>query len=706
MCEPMIRGVRWQRWAFTALIAVGAASLVAAGAFVFAASERFGLDSLLWLAVGVAPIYATGVFAYLKAPDHPTTRRLLVTGSVYALAMVPEMLLLLLHGREGVAPWIAVAAKLTVQESLLVTVVAGTAMIALFPDGRYERRFERRILRGLWVLLLLPPLAVASAPQMSYSQWHVLGEFTNPFALGLLAPLGAVVAGLATWSWLAFIAGPALLVLRYRRASPERRLQIKWILLWALVLGMYSVTDFLLRLFGVVPDLLSDEAWSYVSFPLFVLAPAAVLIGLFRHRIIDVDLVIRKSLVYGALWLLIALAYVGGAAALGIAAGSRLPVGLAVLLTIAAAMLFQPARRRLERLADRWIFGERVTGYELLSRFGAALEQTVDVEELLPRLVDTVRRGLGLRWARVTLSLGPFPSPRRAASGIDPQADASPELAIPLSHRGEMLGTIECGPKTEGAFSEQDRELLEDVARQAAMGIRNVRLAAELSARLAEIEAQAAELAASRARIVQAQDAERRRIERNIHDGVQQEIVALMARARLARNQLARDPGLAAATLSQLQAEAGLILEGIRELAQGIHPTVLSDRGLVAAVEDRAQRMPIDVRVTVEPQLRHRRFAAEIEAAAYFVVSEGLANVLKHARAGRAEVSLSAPNGRLQVEVVDDGTGFEGAGASGSGLSNLADRVAALSGELIVDSRPERGTRLAASLPGGEADDA
>ncbi|HEV8420744.1 MAG TPA: histidine kinase [Actinomycetota bacterium] len=696
--------MRWHRWAFTALIALGAASLVAAGALPFAAPERLGLlDSLLWLALGVVPLYATGVFAYLKAPSHPTTRRLLVTGSLWALSMAAENLLLFLHGREGAAPWIA-AGKLTAQGSILVAVVAGTAMIALFPDGRYERRFERRILRGLWALLILPPLAVVSAPRISYTEWHVLGEVANPFALGPLAPLGTVIAVLATASWLAFIAGPTLLVLRYRRASLERRLQIKWILLWGLLVGVASVADFP-RLFGLGPDLLSDKVVGYMALVLIAAFPAAVLIGLFRHRLIDIDLVVRKSLVYGALWLLIALAYVGAAAALGIAAGSRLPVGLAVLLTIAAAMLFQPARRRLERLADRWIFGERMTGYELLSRFGAALEHTVDVEELLPRLADTVRRGLGLRWARVTLSLDPLPAAGgRAASGIDPEAEASHELAIPLSHQGETLGTIECGPKTEGAFSEQDWELLEDVARQAALGIRNARLTAELSARLAEIEAQATELRASRARLVHAQDAERRRIERNIHDGVQQEVVALMARARLARNQLGRDPELADATLAALQAEASRVLEGIRELAQGIHPTVLSDRGLVEAVEDRAQRMPIDVRVTVEPALRGRRFAGEIEAAAYFVVSEGLANVLKHARARRAAITLSVPNGRLLVEVADDGAGFEAVGASGSGLSNLADRVAALSGELVVDSRPGEGTRLAASLPGREAD--
>lgn len=228
---------------------------------------------------------------------------------------------------------------------------------------------------------------VVSAPRISYLQWHVGGEVANPFALAPLASLGTVVAGLAEASWIAFIAGPALLVLRYRRASPERRLQIKWILLWGVLLGVVSVLG-LHHLFGVGPGLVSEKALGYASSVLIASFPAAVLIGLFRHRLVDIDLVIRKSLVYGALWVLIALAYVGAAAALGIAAGSRLPMGLAVLLTIAAAVLFQPARRRLERLADRWIFGRRMTGYELLSRFGAALEQTVDLEELLPRLAE------------------------------------------------------------------------------------------------------------------------------------------------------------------------------------------------------------------------------------------------------------------------------------------------------------------------------
>jgi signal transduction histidine kinase len=158
------------------------------------------------------------------------------------------------------------------------------------------------------------------------------------------------------------------------------------------------------------------------------------------------------------------------------------------------------------------------------------------------------------------------------------------------------VGRIDCGPKVKGELTDHDRHLLQTLAAQASLAARNARLAAELSRRLTEIQRQASELAASRARIVQAQDAERRRIERNIHDGAQQELVGLMAKLRLARNQLHGAPERADVTLRELQAETRLVLAGLRELAQGIHPSVLSDRGLVEAVATRTDRMPIPFR--------------------------------------------------------------------------------------------------------------
>ena len=214
---------------------------------------------------------------------------------------------------------------------------------------------------------------------------------------------------------------------------------------------------------------------------------------------------------------------------------------------------------------------------------------------------------------------------------------------------------IEVGPGEEGEFSDEDRRLLETPARQAALAIHNARLASELSLSLAEIKLQADELRASRKRLVSAGDAERRRIERNIHDGVQQEPVALIANLRLARNQRGREPAVADRTLAGLQGEAGHLLEDLRELARGIRPSLLSDHGLLEAIEARAGRMPIAVCVQSDAATRGARFDDEIEAAAYFVASEALANVLKHSGANRATVGVGYCAGSLELDVSDDG---------------------------------------------------
>lgn len=199
-------------------------------------------------------------------------------------------------------------------------------------------------------------------------------------------------------------------------------------------------------------------------------------------------------------------------------------------------------------------------------------------------------------------------------------------------------------------------------------------------------------------RLVRAEEAGRRRIERDIHDGVQQELVALIAKLRLARNQLQRDPALAERTLGELQADARQALQDLRELARGIHPPLLSDHGLLAAVEARTARLPLEV--SVEPDgVAGVRYAPEVEGAAYFLVCEGLANALKHAQARRVAVRLAEQECRLCVEVADDGRGFDPEATAGSGLRGLADRVEALGGTLRVLSRPAEGTRLAAELP-------
>ncbi len=250
-----------------------------------------------------------------------------------------------------------------------------------------------------------------------------------------------------------------------------------------------------------------------------------------------------------------------------------------------------------------------------------------------------------------------------------------------------------------GRTQASDRELFETLAWQAALAIHNAQLAGELGRSLESIKAQADELAASRSRIVAAQEAARRQIERDIHDGAQQELVALIARIGLARNQLGRDSSRLGETLGDLQAEARQALENLRQLASGIHPAVLSDHGIVEAIESRAARFPLGVTIECDPQMRAARFGEAVEGAAYFFVCEGMANALKHASAERVRVRLSRALGSLEVEVSDNGAGFPVDDTPRSGLAGLADRIEALGGSLHVDSHTGRGTTLTAHLP-------
>ncbi|MDX3193927.1 sensor histidine kinase [Streptomyces sp. MN03-5084-2B] len=233
-------------------------------------------------------------------------------------------------------------------------------------------------------------------------------------------------------------------------------------------------------------------------------------------------------------------------------------------------------------------------------------------------------------------------------------------------------------------------------------GAYSVRISVELAARLSLIQRQAGELAASRTRIVQAQDTERRRIERNLHDGIQQELVALVAKLRLTRNKLPSGTDQARVVLTEVQDDLYRVIDELREFVHGIHPPELTDQGLVAAVRSRARRVPIPVTVVAEPPVDAARYAIDVEESAYFLVSEALANVLKHAHASRAIIRLALAGGFLVVEITDDGIGKPGGFREGSGLIGLRDRVGAIGGSLEVTGSPDGGTTVRAQLPARE----
>ncbi len=646
------------------------------------------------LLTGVAFV-ATGAFAVLKRPGHRAARGVLAVGTLLTVYIALGRILSL----AGPVSWFWAANALN-QALEVATLSACVYLFAVFPDGAYQRSYERRIVRACSALVpIVPVLLLLTRPLLYVNTNTIFVDWSvaSPLYIPALAIFDPLAFALYDGDVLLVLLAVGLLTQRYRRFGREQQRQIAWPLLSALLFG-FSLMLAVLSDYGQVPTVVGLVLFNST----IILLPIAFGIGLLRHRLFDIEVVIRKSLIYGALWLMITLGYGALAAALGIAAGERLPVAVTIVGTITATLLFQPPRHRLERLANRWVFGERLDGYELLTRFGATLEGTVDPEELVRRIAATVRQGLGVRWVRVSILPG-FGVASSTARGVADECGlydpVDPAASAMLIHSGEQIGTLECGPKEEGLFVAKDHELLATLSRQAAIAIRKVQLAGELTARLQEIELQACELAASRTRIVQAGEAERRRIERNIHDGAQQQLVALLTKIRLARNQLSRNPQLAETALAELQGEARQALEDLRELTRGIHPAVLSDHGLLEAIEARVTRLPIGVTVEANGMGRETRYSEELEGAAYFFVCEALANVLKHARTPAATVRLSTAAGDLAVEVVDEGCGFEPDRVASSGLRGLSDRIEALGGMLQVVSQPEGGTTLTARLP-------
>jgi signal transduction histidine kinase len=541
-----------------------------------------------------------------------------------------------------------------------IAVLGAVLVPLLFPDGRLlsHRWRPAVLLAGVTIVVGAVGYAVRPGPL------DLETEAENPFGIS-----GAAWVLYVAWTLLAvgILIAASSLVLRFRRARGEERQQLKWFAYAGALVVPAMLGTMAEGIFG--PSVVSDASelafWSLI---LFVL-PVAIGVAILRYRLWDIDVVIQRSLVYGLLWLVIAGIYLGASLSLGLAASSRVPVWLAVGVTVLATLLFTPARRRLEGAAGRWVLGRREQPLDVVHSFGEHLGRADRATDIASELARAVTGALPLTWLQVQ-------GDGVEAIEIGSQSER-PVARFPLAFGDERLGQLLCQLPPGRNLSADESATLAALARQAAMGISRAHLAS---------------------RIVRAQETERRRIERNIHDGAQQEIVALVAKLGLARNQ--NGDGEHGRLLEELQDEARSILVNLRELAQGVHPSVLTDGGLVVAVEDRCSRLPILVDLDVSAELRSRRLPTDIEATAYYLVTEGLANLLRHSGASRAGVVLRLAGERLEVAVTDDGCGFEpGSTPREGGLQGLADRLEAIGGSLEIASSVGRGARVAARLP-------
>jgi signal transduction histidine kinase len=597
---------------------------------------------------------------------------------------------------------------------------AGIALfLILFPSGRPP---SSRWWPVVW-------LAVVFAATMALSSALHPGPLSDPmrskgyvsYNFGFLNPTGisgserflSIPDTLARMgSYFLIVIAATGLVIRLRRSTGEERQQLKWIAYVGSAILLDVITFIALDTSG--QHRLADVAFTVLILLILVGIPAAAGIAILKYRLYDIDIVINKTLLFGAMAAFITVVYVAIVVGLGnlVGMGGKPNLGLSILATALVAIAFEPVRERVQRIANRLVYGKRATPYEVLSQFSHHVAGVYSSEEVLPRMARVLAEGTGAVRADVWIRLGdeiataaswpPGKGPAPAPVDITGQMlPAVPGLSriVPVRHQGELLGALSTNKRPGEALTPIEEKLLADLASQAGIVLQSVRLSAELQARLTEISQQAGDLRASRQRIVAAQDAERRRLERNIHDGAQQNLVALTVKLRLATNLAKRDPERARVSVKELEAESDQALETLRALASGIYPPLLREHGLAAAVRAEAEKMP--VRATVRAD-HLDRYAPDVEAAVYFVCLEALQNVTKHARASRVEIDIHSVSGELLFEVIDDGAGFDVAkDARGSGLRNMIDRIEGIAGRLQIRSAARQGTTVTGTVPVG-----
>jgi signal transduction histidine kinase len=504
----------------------------------------------------------------------------------------------------------------------------------------------------------------------------------NPIANRSLAVLGLI--GLIALA-VCILVSVASLFVRRRRADAVERHQLRWIAAGGLVFFVGWLLSIVVMLVWHIPDgSTASTILGLATITAYAAVPVGIGFAILKYRLFDIDVVIRKAVVVAVLAVFFTGVYALVVGVVGAAVGSRSTPALSFVAAALVAIGIQPVLGRARRFADRVVYGKRATPYEVLSDFGRQLGGTYAADDVLPRIARVLHDGIGADRARVLLRVGddfrevavwPTGTP---ASGPD-------DVSIEVRDQGEVLGALAVSMPANDPIDDAKAKLVADLAAQAGLVLRNVRLVEELKA--------------SQRRIVTAQDQERRRLERNIHDGAQQQLVALAVKARLARSLVDRDGSKAAEMLDQIGAETQEALDDLRDLARGIYPPLLADKGLVAALEAQARKAAVSVEISPDGI---GRYPQEVEAAVYFSILEALQNTAKYANASHVDVALAQQDGLLTFEVRDDGAGFDPDGhAYGTGLQGIADRLAALDGALAVRSSPGTGTEVRGKVPVG-----
>lgn len=661
--------------------------------FPLEGTERFVSETWVWSIPGIAYI-VVGAFITLNSARNPVGWMFSWLGLFGSISF---MLLGLGAGplSEATAgPWLT-----TIGDAIntLGIVVFVALAIHFFPDGELVTPRWRW---AVWVTVAAGTVGATSA--LLVGGWGgdaAQAAFPSP----LRDEVGDVGVALQAVFWplmlTAWGSGVVGLVVRFVRSRGLQRRQMKWLIVPVFFFVVIVLFDFVLPTMSVAGVELSTVVTSLGISSV----PVAVAIGVVRHGLYDIDLVISRSLVVAGLGGFITLVYVAVVVGLGnlVGSGDEPNLVLQVAATALVAVMFQPARRRLRSVADRLVYGHRASPYEVLSTFSR--EAARHSESTLDAIAALLSEGTGADPAIVWLRVGDRVVPAastgdlngiRSIAADDGFVDSIPgENVVPVLQDAEILGALAIHKPRGEQVTSQDADLMERLAAGAGVVLRNNRLTAELQARLEELRD-------SRRRLVSAQDETRRKLERDLHDGAQQQLVALKVKLGLAKSLAAKAGASQTATLlDQLATEADEAVDTLRDLARGIYPPLLEAEGLPTAIEAQARKAALPITVHAAGVGRYGR---EVESAVYFCLLEAISNAAKYSEATSVHVRLAEQSGLLEFVVEDDGRGFEeGAVAEGTGLQGMEDRLDTINGSFVIQSKPGKGTVIRGKVPVG-----
>lgn len=537
----------------------------------------------------------------------------------------------------------------------------------------------------LFSLVLFPDGHLPSARWRPVA-WLIAGYTAMGATFAALAPASAAILQPLA---LPLVAAASLsLVQRFVHATGLVRQQLRWLV--AACLFVIAILGITVALEALAPRSVTTLG-SFARLPLYAsvcLVPVSVAVAILRYRLYDIDVLVNRTLVYSTLTLGVVAFYVAVVGYVGSFFRAGDDLVLSLVATGLIAVLFQPLRERVQRSVDRLLYGRRHEPYAVLSELGQRLGATLASDALIEAIVGTVRESLKLSYTAITLRIGDE-TRVAAAAGIP----GDEPLQIPLTHQGEVIGALLLSPRRGEELTSADHRLLDDLARQAGVVVHAVRLTTEL--RRAN-----AHLLAAREELVSAREEERRRLRRDLHDGLGPRLASLTLRLEAARDGLAREPE-AAALLGDLAERTRDAIAEIRRLVTNLRPAALDELGLVPALREAAAEYEHAgrLRITVE-ESDLLALPAAVEVAAYRIAVEAMTNVVRHASARRCVISLVVDgSGDLQIDVADDGGGVPAHPRGGVGIPSMRERAAELGGNCSIERSPAGGTRVRAVIP-------